>query len=295
MASLRKQAGLPPARKLREETLLAARELRRTATRTEIINAVAERLQLTEGQRSVPDSTGRMSVVSNRIGLELTNLKAVGALDNPDHGLWTVTEEGEVICFSVVEKRLADVRAEQQLRRQASQPIDDDAEEDDESDSAPDDANWRDRLLQRIHELSSAGFERLTEELLVRAGFDGVEVTQVSHDGGIDGFGTYRPSGLISFRTGFQCKRWKSAVGSPEVHKFQGALPSGIDRGIIVTTSHFTPSAIKAASEDRWIDLIDGERLCDLLKEYKIGVQTELVEEVTIDTAYFDRFDEDHS
>ena len=236
---------------------------------------------------------GRMSVVSDRVGLELSNLKAVGALDNPAHGLWTATESGETISFDDVEKRLAEVRAEQQRYRHASQQTDDDDE--DQSDLAANDADWQDQLLQRVHDLSPTGFERLTEELLIRAGFDGVEVTPASQDGGIDGFGTYRPSGLISFLTGFQCKRWKSAVGSPEVQQFRGALPERLDRGIMVTTSHFTPSATKAANEGRRIDLIDGERLCELLKKYKIGIQTEMIEQVTVDEAYFDRFDEERS
>lgn len=288
MSSLRERAGLPPAPKLRETVLITARELRRTATRAEIIQATAERLHLTEEQQSVSITDGRMSVVSDRVGLALSDLKAVGALDNPAHGLWTVTETGESIGFGDVEKRLTEVRAEQQRRRQASQQTDDDGE--DQIDPAANDADWRDQLLQRVHELSPTGFERLTEELLVRAGFDGVKVTPASQDGGIDGFGTYRPSGLISFLVGFQCKRWKSAVGSPEVQQFRGALPDRCDRGIMVTTSHFTPSATKAANEGRRIDLIDGERLCELLKEYKIGVRTEMIEQVTVDEAYFDRF-----
>ena len=293
MASLSEQAGLPRAAELREAVLLTARDLRRTVTRTEIIEATAERLQLTEAQQALPIRSGRMSVVSDRVGLALSDLKAVGALDNPAHGLWTVTETGEKFGFDDVENRLAEMRAERQRRRQASQQIDDD--EEDQIDPAANDADWQDQLLQRVHELSPTGFERLTEELLVRAGFDGVEVTPASQDGGIDGFGTYRPSGLISFLTGFQCKRWKSAVGSPEVQQFRGALPERFDRGIMVTTSHFTPSATKAANEGRRIDLIDGERLCELLKGYKIGVRTEMIEQVTIDEAYFARFDEDHS
>ena len=297
MVSLRKQAGLPPAGELREQTLLAARELHRTATRTEIIDATAERLSLTEEQRSVSIPSGRTSVVNDRIGLELTNLKTVGALDNPAHGLWTVTETGETITFDDVERLLREVRNEQQHRRQTSrQTDDDDDEEEQQAGSGPGDANWCDQLLQRIHKLSPAGFERLTRELLICAGFDDdVKVTKASHDGGIDGVGTYRLADLITFRASFQCKRWKGAVGSPVVQQFRGALPEGIDRGIIITTGYFTKSAIKEAEQGRRIDLIDGERLCDLLRNHKIGVQTELVEEVTINAAHFDRFDEERS
>ena len=35
------------------------------------------------------------------------------------------------------------------------------------------------------------------------------------------------------------------------------------------------------------IDVIDGPRLCDLLKEQGLGVRTEMVEEVSIDPGWF--------
>jgi restriction system protein len=38
------------------------------------------------------------------------------------------------------------------------------------------------------------------------------------------------------------------------------------------------------------IDLIDGEALCDLLKELKIGVTVRMVEEVAVDAAAFSAF-----
>ena len=34
------------------------------------------------------------------------------------------------------------------------------------------------------------------------------------------------------------------------------------------------------------IDLIDGERLCELLKEYELGVKTETVERVTVQSKW---------
>ena len=69
MASLQEQAGLPPAPELRRETLLVVREMGGKATRAEIIETAADRLGLTEAQRAVSTPSGRMSVVSNRVGL----------------------------------------------------------------------------------------------------------------------------------------------------------------------------------------------------------------------------------
>jgi restriction system protein len=37
------------------------------------------------------------------------------------------------------------------------------------------------------------------------------------------------------------------------------------------------------------IDLIDGEILCDKLKEFRLGVKIELIEEVTINSEWFNK------
>ena len=36
------------------------------------------------------------------------------------------------------------------------------------------------------------------------------------------------------------------------------------------------------------IDLIDGDQLCDLLKQLKLGVQTQMVEKMLVEPAWFD-------
>jgi restriction system protein len=67
---------------------------------------------------------------------------------------------------------------------------------------------------------------------------------------------------------------------------------SAADKGLIMTTGTFTSDARREAVRDGApaIGLIDGEALCDLLKEQKIGVKIRMVEEVTIDEAAFAGF-----
>lgn len=36
------------------------------------------------------------------------------------------------------------------------------------------------------------------------------------------------------------------------------------------------------------IDLIDGDQLCDLLKQYELGVRTEQVEKMTVEPGWFE-------
>ena len=63
------------------------------------------------------------------------------------------------------------------------------------------------------------------------------------------------------------------------------------DKGLLITTGTFTADAKKEATRDGAppIDLIDGDRLCELLKRYDLGVQTttRTVEDVRIDAAFF--------
>jgi len=63
------------------------------------------------------------------------------------------------------------------------------------------------------------------------------------------------------------------------------------DKGLLVTTGTFTAEARREATRDGAppLELIDGDRLCDLLKLYELGVETTIrtVEEVSIDSSYF--------
>jgi len=59
---------------------------------------------------------------------------------------------------------------------------------------------------------------------------------------------------------------------------------------VIITTGTFTPDAKREATRDGApaIDLIDGDQLCDLLKDLKLGVHTEMVQQVKLEPGWFD-------
>jgi len=63
------------------------------------------------------------------------------------------------------------------------------------------------------------------------------------------------------------------------------------DKGLLITTGSFTADAKQEATRDGAppVDLIDGERLCDLLKEHKLGVRTIVrqVEDVEVSPEFF--------
>ena len=62
------------------------------------------------------------------------------------------------------------------------------------------------------------------------------------------------------------------------------------EKGLLVTTGTFTRSAREESSRDGAppVELIDGDDLCYLLKEYELGVQTRVrqVEDVDIDPSF---------
>jgi hypothetical protein len=65
------------------------------------------------------------------------------------------------------------------------------------------------------------------------------------------------------------CKRYRGSVGPVPSGTFAGLRR----QGLLITTGSFTVDAKQEATCDGAppVDLIDGERLCDLLKEHKWG------------------------
>ena len=96
----------------------------------------------------------------------------------------------------------------------------------------------------------------------------------------------------MSFHVLFQCKRYKGSVGAGEIRDFRGAMVGRADKGLFITTGSFTPAAVKEATRDGAppIDLVDGDELAEKLKEFSLGIKTELVERVSVDKSWFDSF-----
>lgn len=69
-----------------------------------------------------------------------------------------------------------------------------------------------------------------------------------------------------------QCKRYSGSVGEPIIRDLYGVITSErANKGILMTTGHFTKSAI-AFAEGKQIELIDGEKLDTLLKKHEVSI-----------------------
>src|SRR5699024_8908740 len=86
-----------------------------------------------------------------------------------------------------------------------------------------------------------------------------------------------------------QAKRWKGSVGSAELQAFYGALAGQkAKRGVIITTSDFTSSAITFGESVEGIVMVNGRRLVNLMMDYDVGVTSRLLKIPRVDADYFD-------
>jgi len=102
---------------------------------------------------------------------------------------------------------------------------------------------------RRLFDMDPAAFEELIGQLLGALGFDQVQVTQRSGDGGIDVRGTLVVGDVIRTRMAVQVKKWKisSNVQKPTVQQVRGSLGAH-EQGLIITTSDFSKGAQEEAS-----------------------------------------------
>jgi restriction system protein len=127
--------------------------------------------------------------------------------------------------------------------------------------------------------------------LFREAGFTQVIVTGSTGYGGVDGYGTLAVNALVSFKVLFQCKRYTKAVSPSQVRDFRGAMAGRADKGIILTTGTFTAEARREASRDGVppIELIDGEKLVDMLEQLELGLRA--VKTYEVDHGFFKEFE----
>lgn len=284
---------VPRYHQLINPLLQAMRDLGGSGSIDEIYNGVAEGLGLSDEVLSVPHDPEKsnQSEVQYQLAWARTYLKKYGILENSSRGVWAIVPDKRHV--EKVDSREV-VRVVRELTRQAREErrLDDTGDlSGDENDDTPEETRpWRAQLHHVLTQrLDPAAFERLAKRLLRESGFVQVEVTGRSGDGGIDGRGIARLSGLLSFHVIFQCKRYQGTVSAGHIRDFRGAMVGRADKGLFITTGTFTRDAINEATRDGAppIDLIDGDQLADKLKELRLGIKAEVVEKVTVDEEWF--------
>ena len=286
-------SAVPSINDLMNPVLHSLRELGGSATNAELVQAVVESMNLTPDVADIPHLNGPKSEVDYRVGWAKTNLKKQGLIDNSRRGVWSLTQRGrstDEVDAQAVSRNVWQPSAQRDERGQGELSKAQATLEDDSDDSI-----WQEVLLNALGAMAPSAFERFCGRLLRESGFEGIVVTGRPGDGGIDGQGVIKlAGGMIGFPVYFQCKRYSGNVPAGAVRDFRGAMQGRGDRGLIITTGHFTSEARREATRagTHPIDLIDGEKLADKIKELELGVRVtkRIVEDVTVDAEWFRAF-----
>jgi restriction system protein len=271
----------------------ALRDLGDSGRPREVSGRIAKNLNLSD---EILDETLKSggSRFHNQVAWARQYLVWEGLLDSSKHGTWTLTEKGRNTHISEAEARAifkkwvaihADNRKQKVAEEQNSH--------DDEA-PAPDmpSADEKLSLISVLRSLSPIGFEKVCRELLRESGFENVEITGGSADGGIDGFGTLEINPFVSFKVLFQCKRYAEGnlVGRSQVGDFRNAMIGRAEKGIIITTSSFTNAAVLEANREGapQVELVDGVKLVEMFQRVELGVKKRSVYDV--DPSYFEKF-----
>lgn len=150
----------------------------------------------------------------------------------------------------------------------------------------------RKALKDRLHNMDPNHFEYLISDLLKKIGYENVEVTKRSNDGGIDITCELTMGGLTNVKTAIQVKRFKNKVTNKIIAQLRGHSQFN-QRGLVITTSDFTPNAIKEAKDVNKlsVSLVNGNKLLDLMFKYEVGVKKEEKIIYSLDTDYFESED----
>ena len=279
--------------------------------RQEAIDAVVEKVGLSEEQLSVLNEGNGKSKARGRVGWASSYLRVAGALDGPRRGYFALGKNAEKLLdlnrhiTQADLKQIPEYLEHQKRKAERRILINEDIENDDLNDDTPQDLIDRgikrlrsqliDDLLEQVKTISPASFESLILQVLAQMGYGGGDAKRIQGvprgpDGGIDGTIDEDKLGLDQIY--IQAKRYSdNSVGRPTVQSFLGAMTGGgCKKGVFVTSSTFTSEAKKFAQglTDVRLVLIDGVDLAKLMIEHCVGVQVkETIQVARLDQDFF--------
>ncbi len=296
-------ADLPPYTTLMYPVLRAVEARGGSASGREITDQVIESCAFSDDQLAVMYSTREKSVLIDRVDWARSYCKLAGVLDSPARSLYLLSPLGHTLLKQPEDEARAHllqldraVRSARPTKPKASgaQTNNEQLTGEDppiEISEDPENSGWDEMLLARLHRLSPGGFEEFCMYLLRLFGME-LERRGGSGDEGIDGLGTAPLTEVLSATVAVQVKRYDpaSSVSRDVVALFQrDAAAVGAERAVMITLGRFTAPARKAASSATpHVDLIDGQRLCELMLAKQVGISNAPV----VNPSWFDRFDQ---
>lgn len=283
-----------------------------TITHRQIMNAIVDRFDLStedQGERTV---SGAFRLNTN-VSYAEQYLKNAGLLTRTARATWSITSEGrsfldqhqgpisvaqikqlsdEVSPLAVSNRRSVDLRVHTPTSDLGDSRVSDEGPlELMEHGFHQFERDLVQELLDSLSKVSPDHFEQLVVDLLGTMGYGEGQVVGRSGDGGIDGIIDQDALGLEKVYV--QAKRWGNQVGEPEIRNFSGSLdPYGATKGVFITTSTFSAPARQTAQTisagSKFIRLVDGNELAQLMIRHGVGVVTEYTYEIKkLDENYF--------
>jgi restriction system protein len=278
----------------------------------DVVVEISDRLGLTPEERAELLPSGQQTKIANRVHWARSYMKQAGLVTSPRRGWYELTDVGRQVrsdhSITLNTKYLERFEQFQEFKSRTrdtkAEPSGD--EENGETSATPDEsilaahrrlnAALAASLLDYVRNASPSFFERLIVDLLLSMGYGGTSedagrALGQSGDDGVDGVIDQDPLGVDQIY--LQAKRYGqgNSVGPGEIRNFYGALSlKRATKGIFVTTSSFTSSAIDTARNlGSRIVLIDGPELAKLMIRYNIGCRDKTVLHIKeIDEAFFD-------
>lgn len=220
-------------------------------------------------------------------------------LASSKHGVWTLSSKGQNTKLN--EKQAHDiflkwVKIFQNLRHDnPTNTVDNEAEkiiriqEEGEPESAK--SNLKPSLIEVLQNLSPTGFEHLCGRLLREYDFENIEITQRSHDGGIDGYAVLKLNPFVNLSVFFQCKRYTGTVPTEKVQAFIGVMETNkrsVEKGLLITTGSFAKAAIDIEKNNIKLELIDGDKLVEMFEKVELGVTPRTIYEANL--TFFEQY-----
>lgn len=274
--------------------LNALRELGGAAKPKEVVAEIARAENIPDAVREEVMKSGILRF-DNQVAWARQYLVWEGLLENSQKGVWILSKKGEQTFLNLDDSRKIFIKwvdihqkaKKEILTKKTIFEIQNIEEpEDGEHEIAP-------TLLEVLQNVTPIGFEHFCKRLLRGHGFENVQVTQASHDGGIDGYGILQLNPFVSMKVLFQCKRYKGTVSRAQIGDFRNAMIGRAEKGIIITTGTFSEDAKKEASREGapHVELIDGKKLVELFEKVELGLKPKIVYEV--DYNFFEMYMKD--
>ena len=276
-------------------TLEALKDKGGSATTNEVFEYIAAKLTLSDKELSKRYEKSGLLAFNNRVYWAKQYLAWERLVETSKKGVWSLTNEGWKASFDndeayqLVQKWVKinqELQREKKRKSKAAKSLNettDDTFEAGEHETLS--------LIEILRNVNPLGFERLCGRLLREYGFEDIDITQRSNDGGIDGYAKLRINPFVNMGVFFQCKRYKGTVPISDIRDFVGTLQinkRSVEKALFITTGSFPASARDIEQDMTELELIDGEKLVEMFEKVELGVTPRTVFDP--DLTFFEKY-----